>query len=109
MINGIQIAAVIFSLIMIYITFLHSKKKELSLAETLFFFIIWIGAIILTIFPNSANFIMRTFKIYRLLDLATIVGFMILAGLIFKDYLEIKKLKNKVERIIRQKSLKDLK
>ena len=108
MITGIQIVAIVFSLLMLYVTFINFKKDELSLPEALFFSLIWIGAIVLTTFPASADFILKTFHIYRLLDLATIVGFMILVGLIFKNYLEIKNLKAKIEKIVREKALKNL-
>ncbi len=106
-ITGIQIVAIIFSLLMVYVTFLHLKKGELALGESAFFFLIWLGAIFLTVFPTSTDFILRTFRIYRLLDLGMIVGFMILIGLVFKDYLEIKNLKKKLEKLIRGKSLKN--
>jgi hypothetical protein len=87
---------------------LHFKKKELSGGEAVFFFSIWLGAILLTVFPKSVDFILTTFHIYRLLDLATIVGFMILVGLTYKNYLEIKDLKTKIEKLAREKSLKNL-
>lgn len=107
MITGIQIVAIIFSLLMIYLTFLNLKKKELALGEALFFFLIWVGAILLTVFPKSVDFILTTFHIYRLLDLATIVGFMIIMALVFKNYLETKELKKKIEKIVREKALKN--
>jgi hypothetical protein len=108
MITGIQIVAVIFSLAMTYVTFLHFKKRELAYFEALFFFLIWLGAILLTVFPKSIDFILTTFHIYRLLDLATIVGFMFLIGLAYKNYLEIKDLKRKIEKLVRDRSLKNL-
>ena len=109
MITGIQIVVIIFSFFMFYVTFLHFKKRELSLGEALFFSLLWLGAIFLTVFPKSVDFILKTFRIYRLLDLATIVGFAVLVGLSFKNYLEIKDLKKKLEKIVREKALKEIK
>lgn len=57
------------------------------------------------ILPGSADFILRTFRIYRLLDLVTIFGFMFLVGISFKNYLELKNLRKKIEKIVRHYTL----
>jgi hypothetical protein len=109
MIFGVQFIAIVFSLLMLYITYLHFKKGELSLIEEIIFSIIWIVAIVLMIFPESANFILKTFHIYRLLDLATIIGFIFLVAISFKNYLELKNLRKKIEKIVRNYSLQSCK
>ena len=109
MTSGIQFIAIVFSILMLYITYLHFKKRELSLVEGIVFSIIWTVAIILMIIPASASFILKTFHIYRLLDLATIIGFILLVALSFKNYLELKNLRKKIEKIVRSYSLRSRK
>ncbi|MCL4460019.1 MAG: DUF2304 domain-containing protein [Chloroflexi bacterium] len=105
MITGIQIVAVVFSFLMLYITFLHFKRRELTTRETLFFGLLWVGAIFLTIFPKSVDFLLKTFRILRLMDLATIVGFMVLIALSFHNFLTIRKLEEKIEKLVRYNAL----
>ena len=108
MISGIQFIAITFSLLLLYVTHIHFKKGILSLFEELLFSAIWILAIIFTVLPQTANFILSAFHVYRLLDLATIVGFMFLVGISYKNYLEIKTLRKKIEKIVREYSLRSL-
>ena len=107
MITGIQIIAILFSLFLLYVTFIHFKKKELYLLEALFFSFIWIGAIFITIFPSSLDFLLSRFKILRLLDLATIIGFMLLIGIAFRNYQRIRELERKIEEIIRNEAIRN--
>lgn len=109
MITGIQIVTLIFSLVMFYITYLHLKRKEIMVKEAVFFFATWSTTFLLTLFPASANFILNTFRIYRLLDLATIGGFMILVGISYNNFIEIRRLKSKIEKIVREKAIKNAK
>lgn len=109
MMFGIQFIVIIFALLMIYITFLHFKKRELSIVESLFFGMIWVGALVFMLIPQTTNFILQTFKIYRLLDLATVVGFMALVIISYSNFFEIRRLKKKIEQIVRQQALKNAK
>lgn len=109
MITGVQFVSIAFSLLMLYVTFLHFKKKELNISEAGFFFLVWSVAIVITIIPKSADFILSTFRIYRLLDLVTILGFMLVTVISFKNYLEIKDLKKKIEKITRTLALSEKK
>ncbi len=105
MIYGLQFIAIIFSLIMLYVSYLHFKKNTLSLVEWIFFSLVWIVAIILMVLPSSADYLLKTFKIFRLLDLATIFGFIFLVAISFSNFLELKKLRQKIEKVVRQLSL----
>jgi len=105
MITGIQIIALFFCLLMIYQTFLHVKKGEINGLEGYLFFALWIAAGFLTIFPASADFILKTFQINRLLDLATVIGFMVLIGVSYENLVEISRLKKKIEKMVREKAI----
>jgi hypothetical protein len=105
MMTGIQLISILFCFLMLYVTFLHVKKRQLHTIEGLLFGLVWVVAIIITILPKTVSYVLETFRIYRLLDLATIGGFMLLIGLSFSNYLTIKELKKKVETLTRELAL----
>lgn len=105
---GIQIVAIIFALWMIYFTFLHFRRKEFKRVEFLFWQILWIGLIIIVIFPKSVEFILKTFSITRTFDLVVIVGIVILFGITFRSYVVIRRLEKRVEEFTRKEALKNL-
>lgn len=105
MIIGVQLIAILFSLFLFYVTFIHFKKGQLSTLEALFFSTIWLGSIFVTLFPKSLNFVLNTFNILRLLDLATIAGFMLLIGIAFRNYIRIRDLERRIEKIVRNEAL----
>jgi hypothetical protein len=52
MILGLQIVAVIFALMMIYLALVHYKRGELNGMEILSWVIIWAAAIFVVAFPE---------------------------------------------------------
>jgi len=106
---GLQIIAIIFALWMIYFSYLHFKRGEFNRVEFLFWQILWIGLIVVVIFPASVNFILKTFSITRTFDLVVIVGIVILFAITFRNYVIIKRMEKKIEDFVRKESLKDIK
>ena len=107
MLLGIQIAGILFGLFMLYITFLHGKRKEFNSKEGIFWIIAWIIFILLVIFPNAFDIIARgVLNISRTLDFLIILGFMFLIGISFHNYIMVKKNQNKLEKIVRKLALK---
>ena len=105
---GIQIVALIFALWMIYFSYLHFRRKEFKIIEFLFWQILWLGLIVVVIFPKSVEFILKTFSINRTFDLVVIVGIVILYGVTFRTYVITKRIDKKVEKFIREESLKGI-
>ena len=107
MLLGIQIVGVLFGLFMLYITFLHEKRREFGAKEKIFWIIAWLAFILLVMFPNSLDIIARNvLNISRTLDFLIILGFMFLIGISFHNYLIIKKNQNKLEKIVRKLAMK---
>ena len=102
MIIGIQIVGVLFGLFMIYLTFLHQKRKEFSAKEYLFWTLSWIVFIIIAIFPNILAPFVEGLKLGRIMDLLTIFGFLFVIGLLFNNYTNLKKTNKKIEEIVRK-------
>ena len=108
MILGIQILGVLFGLFMIYITFLYSKRRDFTLKEWAFWSILWVGFILVTLFPSSFNVIVKGFfKLQRPLDFYIIVGFMFLTGAVFYTYTIVRKNQKRIEFIVRKIALKE--
>lgn len=107
MILGIQIAGVLFGLFMVYLTFLHGKRKEFNTKEGIIWVLAWLFFIVLVISPNILDFIAKSIlNISRTLDFLIIIGFMFLIGFSFYNYTLIKKNENKIESIVRKLALK---
>lgn len=104
---GIQIVAIIFSLWMIYFSFLHYRRKEFSKTEFFVWQLLWLGLIAVVIYPSSVKFILETFKISRTFDLVVIVGIVVLFGVTFRNYVLLRRMEKKIEEAVRRESLKD--
>ncbi len=109
MILGLQIIALIFSLIMIYFAYLHYRRGEINGMEILLWLIVWIGAIFIVIFPEIFSAFARTISITRTFDLAVLGGFMLVIPLVYISFVRTKKLEKKFEEFIRNDSLKGIK
>lgn len=108
MIVGIQIIAILFALVMAYLTFTHFKRKEFTVQESLVLGIFWAGFIFITVFPHSVDFLVHTFQLNRAMDLVMIVGFFILIAASFQNFTATERLSRKIEQIIRADALRDL-
>lgn len=105
---GIQIVAILFALWMTYFTFLHFRRKEFGKIEAVMWQVLWIGLIVVVVFPHSVNFILKTFSISRTFDLIVIIGIVILFGITFRNYIILKRTERKVEDLVSTDALRQL-
>lgn len=104
---GIQIISVSFAFFMLYITFLHFKRSNLSGYEFLFWVLLWSGFVILAIRPGLLDPLLEKLFITRAMDLLMIGAFMILSYLGFQNHIGVRNTQKKLESLIRQLSLKE--
>lgn len=109
MILGLQIIALIFSLIMIYFAYLHFRRGEINALEILVWFIAWIGAMFVAAFPEAFRMFSATIAISRAFDLAMIGGFMLVIPIVYSAYIRTKRIEKKLEDLIRNDALKEIK
>jgi len=103
---GIQLLGLLFGLFMIYLTFLHRKRKDYTKKEGFIWIIMWIGFIFVTLFPNSLDFLVkRTFGLKRPLDFFIIIGFLFMVFISFYTYSIVRKNQKKLEEIVRKIAL----
>jgi len=105
---GIQILAIIFAIWMVYFSYLHFRRGEFKKVEFLLWQILWIGLVVVVLFPGSVEFILETFSITRTFDLVVIVGIVVLFGVTFRNYVIVKRIEKKTENFIREESLKGI-
>ena len=107
-VSGIQILAVLFAVVMSYFTFLSFKRKEFTLTEVLGWIIIWLLLAIAAIFPDRFGQIAGDFGALRPLDLFTMMGFVVVLSISFYTYINVDRLRKKMEKTIRDLAIKDL-
>ena len=99
---GIQIFGVLFGIFMMYYTFLHHKRKELTIKEYLSWVILWVVFIVLTLFPQLLSPFVKSIGFARTMDFFIVVGFMFLFGSIFYIYLLVRGNQKRLEEIVRK-------
>jgi|TARA_B100001964_G_C14151018_1_gene562036 hypothetical protein len=103
---GIQIIGILFGFFMMYYTFLQHKRKEFTIKEYSFWFVFWGVFVVLTLFPQMLDPVLKTLNIARALDLFIIAGFLFLIFIIFYTYTIVKKNQRKLEEVVRNVALK---
>lgn len=103
---GVQLVLVAFGLFMIYVLFLHWKKRNVSNKFFGIWVIIWLIYLFFSIFPNTLEPLIKELFIVRVMDLAMIVSFIILGYLTLENNIKIKLLEDKIEEIVRKTAIK---
>src|SRR3989338_10758954 len=98
---GIQIAGVLFGLFMIYYSFLNYKRREFTAKEIFFWSAVWAVFIVIALFPNILDPIVKFGGFLRALDLLIISGFLFLIASIFYTYTIARKNQKQLETIVR--------
>ena len=73
----IQLIGMSFGILMIYFTFLHFKRNEFTMKEFVFWLVLFVTFMILSLFPNILDYVVLKLNIARTLDLFIIAGFML--------------------------------
>jgi hypothetical protein len=106
MILGLQIIAIFFSLIMIYLATLNYKRREIVPAEFYSWIIIWVATIFIVIFPSFLRELSIKFAVTRLFDLMVVLGFILVIIMVSVSYVRTRKLEKKFEELVRREALK---
>ncbi len=106
---GIQILGALFGIFMAYFSFVYFKRREFSLGVLIFWEVLWLALIFISIFPHSTNFFLQELGLIRAMDLFMVSGFIIAFGLLFYNYVIVQRLRKKMEKIVREEALKKCK
>lgn len=102
---AIQLLAILFALWMTYFTFLHFRRKEFTIVEFWVWQTLWLGLIIVVVYPKSVEFLLSTLKINRTFDLVVIVGIIVLFAATFRNTILLKRNQRKLEELVRKLSI----
>ena len=105
MIFGIQIIGVIFALFMTYLTFLYYKRGNYHLRDFGVWMFVWLSFICVVLSPTSFGGLLNPLKVSRLMDLFTILSFMIVFGIVFSLYLTTRRNEEKINKVVREVAL----
>jgi hypothetical protein len=103
---GVQILGILFGFFMMYYTFLQYKRREFTIREYGFWFAFWAVFVVVTLFPQILDPLLKTFSIARTLDFFIIAGFLFLIFVIFYTYTVVRKNQRKLEEVVRNVALK---
>jgi len=106
MITSLQIIGIVFTLGMMYFTFLYYKKNIYSKSSFILWLLVWSGAVSLITFPVTVYGIMETLKIDRTADFIVMVGFVFFGIIVFYQHTIISEHKKKMEKLIREIAIK---
>lgn len=109
MILGVQILGIIFGLLMAYFSFLHYKRREFGRWQFLFWEALWIGFILVVIFPKITHNIIHKLGFARTMDFLTMLGLMFITFMVFYNYVRVNKIKQQLEEKVRAETLRKLK
>jgi len=98
----IQLFGTLFGIAMIYFTFIRFKKKELAGSEFFLWLVGWLIFMIIALIPNVLDPVVHTFNFDRRLDFFIVIGFFVLIGLVFHNYIIVNRSHKKLEGVVRK-------
>ncbi len=102
MLPGIQLLAILFGLIMVYMTFLYYKRGNYGSKAFLFWMFVWGIFIFVSAFPNLVYGIMDLLAIQRTADFLVSATIMVFSVVLFKLYVRNKELESKIDVVVRK-------
>ena len=98
---SIQVFGLVFSVFMLYVSFLYYKKKEFTLTEWGFWTVFSVAFAAVSVFPQALDPVVATFNLSRKLDMFIILGFMFLIAATFYTYTVTRRTDRRMEEIVR--------
>lgn len=103
---GVQLVLIAFACFMVYVLFLHWKKKNVSNKMFGMWLLIWSVFILFAFFPTLLVPIIKDLFIVRVMDLGMIGTFMILTYVTVENNIKIKQQNEQIEKLVRSLSTK---
>jgi hypothetical protein len=103
----LQLLSVTFGLYMFYWSFLVYKKRLIYIRELIFWVLIWVVFIVVSLLPDSTKLVLQTFRITRTMDLLMIISFMVLWLVVYRNYIDNRKTKKKLQDLVSQDAIKE--
>ncbi len=105
MILGIQIIGVMFALFMTYLTFLYYKRGDYHFRDFGLWMFVWLSFICVVLSPSSFGGLLSPLEVSRLMDLFTILSFIVVFGIVFSLHLTTRRNEEKINKVVREIAL----
>lgn len=105
MVNFIQILIVAFSLFALSRLIIRRKDRSVPLGEFIFWSVIWLGAIVLVLFPDVLTAAADKTGIGRAIDLVVYTAVIAIFYLIFRLYVKVEQQQQDITRLVRKIAL----
>ncbi len=102
MVLGVQIIGLAFGLFMLYLFFLHYKRKDITRLEFAAWFILWTSFLFVTLWPHSLDFLVRSLNFSRTLDFFVFLGVLFIVFMTLYLYLRMRHNSSKLEHLVRR-------
>ncbi len=106
---GIQILALIFGLVMMFLTYYSLRKREFSGIDFALWLLVWLGFTLAAIFPMTLKFFLQTFGVISVVQLFSILGMMFIFVVTFYLYKTVRKNKKQIEEVVKKVALEKVK
>lgn len=103
----IQILIIAFLLFAISRVILRFKDRTISIGELIFWMLLWIGAGVITLLPQSTDFLAKILGVGRGVDAIIYIAIIILFYGMFRLYVKMEHIEHEITDIVRKTALKD--
>jgi hypothetical protein len=105
--TGIQVITIALALFMLFITYTTLRRNELRFGEFALWTAIWLGLLLVSLFPDVLRGIIVPLHVIRLLDLVTIIGLLVVTILVFTLNRTVRRLDDRLTAIVRALALRE--
>jgi hypothetical protein len=103
--TGIQLIAIVFGVGMAFWTYRAYRRKDLLGLEAAVWLAVWVGLILVSVFPDALRNVVGPLKVARLLDLVMIVGILLLSTMVFLLNGRVRRLERRMVDLVRRLAL----
>ena len=105
---GIQFLCIMFACLALFFTYIAYKRRDFSGKEMLLWMVIWLVFLGIAIFPEAISPYIQNMGFSRLMDFVVVIAFVILFALLIHNYLVVKFLQKRIEKLVREEALKNM-
>lgn len=105
---GIQLLCISFACLALFFTYIAYKRRDFNGKEMLLWTIIWLIFLGIAIFPETVSPYIQSMGFSRLMDFVIVIAFVVLFALLVHNYLVVKFLQKRIEKLVREEALRNL-
>lgn len=104
---ALQLVCLLFAIGMLYWTYLGYKRGTLRMLELVTWSLIWGAFALIVLFPTSTSVMLQRLRINRTMDLLMVLGFMLVWVVVFRNYMDVRRLQGRLQQLVRELALRE--